>query len=62
MIEYGIFNDEGCIARGFWSRSEALADLLTYPEDEGTLTIEALCPVHDEQPERYCEDCNEEEE
>jgi hypothetical protein len=56
--EYGIFNDEGCIERQFWTEEEAglaLADL--YASGESGLTIHVLCPDHEEQPRDYCEEC-----
>jgi hypothetical protein len=61
MTEFGIFNAEGCIERGFWTEEEAgsaLADL--YANGEENLSVDALCDEHDEQPLNSCEDCFEE--
>lgn len=57
-IEYGIFNDEGCIERGFWfvEHAQERAELADYTE-EG-VTVRALCGDHDEQPADSCEVCN----
>jgi hypothetical protein len=58
MTEYGIFNDEGCIERGFWTEDEAGVALADYYADgEENLSIEALCGEHDEQPADSCEEC-----
>lgn len=54
--EYGIFNDEGCVERGFWSAEEALRELkLMDPEDHGD--VKELCPEHEEQARDTCEEC-----
>ena len=40
MIEYGIFNDEGCIESGLWSKEQAEAALDTWvQEGEGGTTF-----------------------
>jgi hypothetical protein len=54
--EYGLFNDEGCVERGLWSRAEAERELARY-SDEDELTAKALCEVHDEQAADDCEEC-----
>lgn len=34
MKEYGLFSDEGCVERGFWSMGEAVDESSRYsPED-----------------------------
>jgi hypothetical protein len=56
MIEYGLFNDEGCVEAGFYSKEEAERLSVLYdPEDE--LVIHEICPDHDEQAKDTCEAC-----
>jgi hypothetical protein len=59
VTEYGLFNDEGCVERGFWSEREASAAIgdRYHPDDE--LMVESLCSDHadDEQPANGCELC-----
>lgn len=56
--EYGVFNAEGCIERGFYTR--VLADVVAMRYLTGG-DIDAyaaeLCPDHEEQPRDTCEDC-----
>jgi hypothetical protein len=62
MIEYGIFNDEGCIDREFYTYRSAQIALAAYYAAGGRfLSIEELCPEHDEQPKDGCEECDAEE-
>ena len=60
--EWGIFNDEGLIEGGFYTREEAVSSAnTTYgPEDE--VAIYEICPEpsHDE-PRHCCEQCHGEE-
>lgn len=57
MTEFGIFNDEGCVERGFFSVADAkTAAVTTYAEDDG-LSVSELCQEHDEQPYDTCEEC-----
>lgn len=59
-VEYGIFNDEGCIARGWFDKASAHAEMDTeYPDEPGAYVAE-MCPYHDEQPADTCEDCSSE--
>lgn len=59
--EYGIFNDEGVIARDFYSEEEARAFAAKeFAEEEG-LQISALCHEHPEHAAETCEECNAEE-
>jgi hypothetical protein len=64
--EYGIFSESagGCIYAPCYSREEAeeqrarlVAEDGEEPED---LTIEELCPDHEEQPKHGCEECADE--
>lgn len=58
--QYGIFNDEGCIEANLWSKDQAEAALdlwVEEGEDREDLSIEALCPDHEEQPKDGCEEC-----
>lgn len=62
MPEYGIFNDEGCIERQFYSREDVDTAAASYdPEDD--VRVEEMCRDHadQEQPANGCEFCNEEE-
>ena len=57
-IEYGIFNDEGCIESQLWTEGEAQIALAHwYTEGERHLSIHRICPDHDEQPADFCEEC-----
>lgn len=57
MQEYGLFNDEGLVEGGFWSRDEAF-DAMTseYDPDDG-LEVHEVCPDHPEQPKLCCWRC-----
>lgn len=57
--ELGIFNDEGCIDRGFYT-TEAVDEALltTYAGEPGAYRAE-LCETHDEQPRDTCPQCHE---
>lgn len=57
MDEYGLFNDEGCVERQFYSLGEAYAALHEYYSTEDDLTVRLLCPGHEEQPADGCEEC-----
>lgn len=62
MTEYGIFNDEGCIERQFYSIKEvidAIDDRYTFEDD---LEVHVLCEYHEEQRADVCEECWAEEE
>ena len=70
--EYGVFNDEGCIAREYgslhtaeraaaamrdaWDRDYAGEHIGDADADPNAYAA-ALCPDHDEQPADSCEDC-----
>jgi hypothetical protein len=55
--ELGIFNDEGCIDRGFYTTAAADEALrTTYAEEPGVYRAE-LCADHDEQPRDSCPQC-----
>ena len=59
MIEYGIFNDEGCLERQFYTFDAARSAAVTRYGGEDEVTVEALCHDHadDEQPANGCELC-----
>lgn len=55
MIEYGLFSDEGCVERQFWSMQEAeLAISTRYDPDDGLEALE-MCGRHGGQPLYGCE-------
>lgn len=56
MRELGIFNDEGCIERGFYTPEAAEAIRGTY-EEADELRVRELCHDHEEQPADACESC-----
>lgn len=57
MAEYGLFNDEGCVEAGFYSREEALnARAMRYDPDDDLEVLE-VCPDHEGQPREHCDDC-----
>lgn len=59
MVEYGLFNDEGCVERNFYDRDNAVLALTEYdPENE--LRISVVCPEHGDQEADYCEECESE--
>jgi hypothetical protein len=53
ITEYGLFIDEGCTERGYWTREAAERDA---GADE---TVRAMCPDHDDQAADFCEECEE---
>lgn len=54
--EIGIFTDEGCIDRGFYSREEAQAELdKSYAEDDAHLG--EFCHDHPENEKDGCPEC-----
>jgi hypothetical protein len=58
--EYGVFNDEGCLERGFYTEAAARAALERRYADEPGGYAAPLCPEHDEQPNDRCEECQHE--
>lgn len=62
MTEYGLFNDEGCVDRGFISVEAAEAALAEQYDVGDELVVKELCPEHEEEPRDSCEECNVEEE
>lgn len=60
MDEYGLFNDSGCVERGFGSLEEAWkVEKGRYtPADD--LSAFALCRTHRDHAAVDCEDCEEE--
>ena len=58
--EYGVFNDEGCVERDFWTRSDAeRAARERYGND--AVRVCAVCVEHEE-PADACEECDAEDE
>lgn len=62
MLEYGLFNDEGCVESGMYSLEEAALRLAEYAraEEEEGIVIDIVCPDHPEQRHESCEECYEE--
>lgn len=65
MPEWAVFNDEGCVERGFYGQSdaEAMAAEFRAQGDQHAKAAE-MCPDHDyeEQPLYGCEYCSQEDE
>lgn len=70
---FGTFSDEGMVDGPFYSRQaaeEALAEMAAEqiaenggdPVEDVGMTVEPICPDHEDQPADACEHCNEEEE
>lgn len=57
MTEYGIFNDEGCIDSGLFSKDAAEARAQSWRTMGEACVVYALCPDHEEQPAHCCEEC-----
>ena len=63
MAEYGIFSEEaaGCIYAPCYSVQEAETErariIAEYGDEPDDLTIEELCPNHEEQAKATCEEC-----
>jgi hypothetical protein len=57
VIEYGLFNDEGCMEAGFWSMEAANAAIIDRYDSEDELTAREVCPDHEEQPRDTCDEC-----
>lgn len=62
MTEFGLFNSEGCLARGMYSEAEAelLGSEAEFAEEDG-LAVYPMCPCGAEFAEGSCEECDEEE-
>ncbi|MFD7016163.1 hypothetical protein [Streptomyces sp. NPDC059928] len=63
-MEYGIFEDGVCIETGFHGETgktqaeKTVRELVANnPEMDGAYEVLEICPDHDEQPRRACEDC-----
>lgn len=57
MTEYGVFNDEGCIASQYYSEDSALEALESEFSEEPWGYVSAICEDHEEQPKYECEEC-----
>lgn len=58
MPEYGIFNDEGCIANEFYSREKAEAWAREHLSDDDDAKVHEVCPDHREETRDACSICN----
>lgn len=56
-IEYGVFNDEGCLEAQMYSEAEAQEALRSRYADEPYAYAAPVCPDHEEQPKDECEEC-----
>ena len=61
MTEYGLFNDEGCVERQFYSVAGAETAVVSRYDVEDELEVLAMCGEHDEQPLNGCEECDSDE-
>lgn len=60
--EYGVFNDEGLLESGFFTKEEAaMAAAQKYPEEKHVY-IALVCQIHEEQEAAHCEKCDENDE
>lgn len=59
--EFGIFNDEGCIEGGMFSRAEAEARLVEMGDEGEGCHVAECCIEHPESEREHCEECNAEE-
>lgn len=57
MIEWGVFNDGGCLEGQCWSQQEAEQRIAEDYSDDEWAYVAKMCPDHDSQPERSCDDC-----
>ena len=62
MTEFGIFNEEGAIANGFFSEEEAEAFMAGMGEEAEGCSVHECCHEHPEQGAEWCEECEAEEE
>lgn len=60
-MEFGIFQDGGLLEGQFYTEQAAKAAITErYAAEEG-LSVETVCPDHEEQANSTCEECNAEE-
>lgn len=59
-MEFGIFNDDGCIEAGFATATEAEEAVELNYRGEDVEVLE-MCPDHDGQPYDHCAECATEE-
>lgn len=60
-IEYGVFSEEGCLERQFYSYEAANHAAVGYRDDGDTDAHAAeMCPDHEEQPREGCDVCESE--
>lgn len=60
MTEFAVFNAEGCLERGFYTRADAeVAAMRERVAGDVDAYADELCPEHedDEQPRATCEEC-----
>jgi hypothetical protein len=60
-MEFGIFNSEGCIESGLWSRAEAEARMTEAYSEETDVRVAVICTDHEEEESGRCEKCDAEE-
>lgn len=60
-MEFGIFNEEGCIEGGMFSRREAEARLVAMGEEAEGCHVAECCGEHPEREREFCEKCGVEE-
>jgi hypothetical protein len=61
MREYGLFNDEGCVERGFWSMAKATDGSAMYGEADDVHVGEVCSECEGEVPFCECENGDDDE-
>ena len=59
--EFGIFNEEGCIEGGMFSRPEAEARIAAMGEEAEGCHVAECCIEHPEEEREHCRECMAEE-
>jgi hypothetical protein len=59
MDEYGVFNDEGCVEREFYSEADAEKARAERYADDDDCVVRRCCPDHPDQPYVTCQECDE---
>jgi hypothetical protein len=58
MVEYGVFNNEGCLFSGLISMADAEEEAAQQRADGDEHAYAAeMCADHEEQPKATCDDC-----
>jgi hypothetical protein len=58
MIEWGVFNDEGCIDSQMDEAGAKLAAEAYRADGDEHVQAARMCPEHEEQPADGCEECD----